>query len=31
MVAAEFENFQNICLETYELNRARFLTEARLD
>ena len=31
MLAAEFETFPNICLETYELNRARFLTEAGLD
>ena len=31
MLAADFENFQNICLETYQSNPARFLTEAGLD
>ena len=31
MLAADFENFQNLCLETYESNPARFLTEAGLD
>ena len=31
MLAAEFENFQNICLETYESNPVRFLIEAGLD
>ena len=30
MLADVFENFQNMCLETYELDPARFLTAPEL-